>query len=259
MRNSLFKKEMGGNPSENPLWVYLDRLYDKFIENGGKGEGEKIPKKIHQVWLGKMPENHKKLIPKIIEKHPDWEYKLWTDDDLKDYPMVNKKLFNDVSNLGSKSDIARYEILYKEGGIYLDSDFEMVKNFDSLIDNEFFTGVGHSNEPMVYNGLIGCTKNNELMGKILSTMDSNYNQNPSISSGDPMYSTGPYYFSSMFFDYIKENMDKKIVVLPTPYFYPLPATERFKIRNREKELKDFIYSFNSDKTICIHLWYNSWQ
>ena len=250
MENS-FKVLMGRklNPSED--WDRLEKLYQNYIESSS--EQQLIPKKIHQIWLGEMPEAHKKLIPKIIENHTGWEYKLWTLDDLKNYPMVNKELFNSVNNLGSKSDIARYEILYNEGGIYLDSDFEMVKNFDSLIYNEFFTGCGHIDNPEVFNGLIGCTKNNELMGLLVEGLKSKG------VDGDIMHNTGPYYFSSIFFEYIKKNMGKKIVVLPTPYFYPLPASERFKIRNRFDELKKFIYSFNTSHTICIHLWYNSWQ
>lgn len=246
---------MGGLPIDSPLWYYFDLLYDKFI-NKVKSE-QKIPKKIHQIWLGEMPELHKKLIPKIKENHPDWEYKLWTLKDLENYSMVNKNIYNSLENLGAKSDIARYEILNNEGGIYLDSDFEMVKNFDHLLDNSFFTGVGHSNEPMVYNGLIGCSKNNELIGNVVNRLAENFENKK--STGDPMQMTGPYYFSSVFFDYIKSNLDKEIVVLPTPYFYPLPATERFKIRNKELELKEYMYSFNTEKTICIHLWYNSWQ
>jgi mannosyltransferase OCH1-like enzyme len=246
-----FKKLMGRNLNVSEHWDRLEVLYFNFLSD--KEKKDLIPKKIHQVWLGEMPVSHKNLIPKIIKNHPEWEYKLWTWDDLKNYPMKNRELFDSISNLGSKSDIARYEILYNEGGVYLDSDFEMVTNFDSLLSNEFFTGCGHIENPEVFNGLIGCTKNNKLMGLLLDGL-----KNKS-KNGDIMHLAGPYYFSSIFFDYIKENMDKKIVVLPTPYFYPLPASERFKIRNREKELKDFIYSFNSDKTICIHLWYNSWQ
>lgn len=260
-----FKKLMGGNLIErwdevpNGNWDILEKLYTSYLTKNNKTN--KIPKKIHQVWIGDMPESHKKLIPKIIEKHPEWEYKLWGGKELENYPMVNKKLYQSINNVGAKSDIARYEILYNEGGIYLDSDFEMVTSFDSLINNDFFTGVGHSNQPMVYNGLIGSTKNNQILKNLLFSLKEKFDVNNDIINQDTMHLTGPYFFSKIFFDYITKNdgIDEEIVVLPTPYFYPLPATERFRIRNRFDELKDFIYSFNTNKTICIHLWYNSWQ
>lgn len=252
MENS-FKKLMGRRLIESEDWDRLEVLYSNYLKIKDNKEPELTPKKIHQIWLGEMPESHKMLIPKIIGNHNGWEYKLWTMEELKDYPMVNRELFDSVSNLGSKSDIARYEILYNEGGIYLDSDFEMVTSFDTLLCNEFFTGCGHIEKPEVFNGLVGCSKNNELMSLILNGLKGK------TKEGDIMHNTGPYYFSSLFFNYIKDNMDKKIVVLPTPYFYPFPASERFLIRNKFNQLKDFIYSFNTDDTICIHLWYNSWQ
>jgi mannosyltransferase OCH1-like enzyme len=244
----------------NADWNSLESLYDDFLSNTNYNQN--IPKKIHQIWLGEMPENHKKLIPKIIENHPEWEYKLWLFDDLKNYPMMNKNIYDSISNLGAKSDIARYEILYSEGGIYLDSDFDMVKSFNSLIHNHFFTGVGHANEPMVFNGLIGSQKKHKLLKNLLNKLQETFITNKNFfTDGDPMFTTGPYFFSKVFFDYVKnyQKKEEKIVVLPTPYFYPLPATERHKIRGKENEYKDFIYSYVSDETICIHLWYNSWQ
>ena len=245
-----FKKLIGINLKQCEDWDRVGVLFEKFLNNNSKEN--RIPKKIHQIWLGEIPELHKKLIPKIKKNHPDWEYKLWGFDDVKDYPLINRDLFESEQNLGAKSDILRYEILYNEGGFYMDSDFEMVTNFDSLLNNDFVTGTGHMEDPILFNGLIGCTKNNELIKNIIDKIKEN-------NSDDIMYKTGPYHFSSVFFEYIKNNMDKNIVVLPTPYFYPLPATERFKIRGNEENLKDYIYSFNTEETICIHLWYNSWQ
>lgn len=258
-----FKKLMGGSLVDswdtvpNGNWDIIEKLYDDYQKKTDKNQ--KIPKKIHQIWFGDMPESHKRLIPKIIEKHPDWEYKLWGEKDLDNYPMINKDMFKLISNVGAKSDIARYEILYNEGGVYLDSDFEMVGSFDELIDTDFFTGVGHSNEPMVFNGLIGSIKNSLILENLLYNLKEKFDFNNEVIKEDPMHLTGPYFFSKIFFDYVNNNKNENIVVLPTPYFYPLPATERFKIRNRFDELKNFIYSFNTEKTICIHLWYNSWQ
>ena len=253
---------MGGNLVEsnpyvrNGSWDELELLFEKFQKN--RDSEIRIPKKIHQIWLGEMPEKHKKLIPDIIKNHPDWEYKLWSKEDIENIPMINKNLFDSLTNLGAKSDIARYEILHNEGGIYLDSDFFMVGNFEMLLSNDFFSGVGHSNEPMLFNGLIGCTKGHPLMHKILIFLRDR------ISGGDLsiyeiMSTTGPYFFSEMFFDYIKETKNEKIVVLPTPYFYSLPATERFNFISGIDGKENFIKSFIKDETICIHLWFTSWQ
>jgi mannosyltransferase OCH1-like enzyme len=260
---SLFKNLMGGSFIDswdlvpNGTWSVMESMYDNFLNDNDKNQ--RIPKKIHQIWLGEMPELHKNLIPNIIKNHPDWEYKLWGEEDLQKLPMQNKKLFDSLTNLGAKSDIARYEILYNEGGIYLDSDFEMVTSFDSLIHNDFFTGVGHSNEPMVFNGLIGCTKKNKIIKNILYDLNNSSVDNDITDVNQIMSFCGPYFFSKHFFNYVNENKNDKIVVLPTPYFYCLPATEREKVRKPFGEVKDYVYQYTTDKTICIHLWYNSWQ
>jgi mannosyltransferase OCH1-like enzyme len=248
---SKFEELMGEDLSKSIEWNIAARLYHNFVRD--KNKEQLIPKKIHQIWFGEMPNEHKKLIPGIREKHPGWEYKLWTIEDAEQYPMRNRELFDKTENLGSKSDIFRYEVLYNEGGIYLDSDFDMVKSFDSLLHNELFTGIGHVQEPEVFNGLIGCTKNHELMGKIVEGLEKE-------SVDDIMSCTGPYYFTKHFFNYlIHDQKSDKIVILPTPYFYPFPAVYRHYIRNKVDRMKKYIHSFNTKETICVHLWFNSWQ
>src|SRR6187402_3325286 len=101
-----------------------------------------IPKTIHYCWFGKgkMP----KLVNKCIEswkKHlPDYEIKEWNEDNFD----VNIIPFTTEAYKSKKyafvSDYARFKILYDEGGIYLDTDVEVFRNFDNFLDNETFTG-----------------------------------------------------------------------------------------------------------------------
>ena len=88
-----------------------------------------IPKIIHQVWVGKN-----KIHPECIKAmetwktmHPDWEYRLWTDDDIEDFEWTNKELFLSIKNPGAKADVWRYEIINKYGGLYVDVDFICLK------------------------------------------------------------------------------------------------------------------------------------
>lgn len=239
----------------NGCWDLLEDLYIRYNEE--KSTTQKIPKKIHQIWIGEIPETIIELSNQIKTINSDWEYKLWTMDDLKDYPMRNKNLFDCLQNPGSKSDVARYEIIYNEGGIYLDTDFKVITKFDSIINCDFFTGVGHSKEPMVFNGLFGSTPKNIFLESLLTSLknqefDCNTNDKESI-----MNFSGPYFFSNQFFSFIKQNPSSDFVVFPTPYFYPLPATERNNVRNNINH--ELITQYISDKTICVHLWFCSWQ
>jgi mannosyltransferase OCH1-like enzyme len=57
--------------------------------------------------------------------------KLWTEENLP--PLSNGDLLQKCSCLGQRSDIVRYEILLREGGVYLDTDMECLRNIEPLI------------------------------------------------------------------------------------------------------------------------------
>ena len=97
-----------------------------------------IPKKIHQVWLGdkEIPEQFLKWSKEWKEKNPDFEYKLWTSNDFGENKFVKEALkLNDYRFV---SDWVRSNILYNEGGVYIDVDIKPYKPIPlSLLNNEF--------------------------------------------------------------------------------------------------------------------------
>ena len=101
-----------------------------------------IPKKIHYVWVGPKPipaadlaymETWQKLNPdfKIIQ----WDE---TKVDHSKYPLVQKAL--DEKRYALASDILRMIIIYQEGGIYLDTDVELLQPLESLTKYDAFAG-----------------------------------------------------------------------------------------------------------------------
>jgi hypothetical protein len=249
MKNT-FKQMMGREISNDPNWDLLSKLY----EYPNYNTVNVIPKKIHQIWLGELDEKYEYLISIIKEKHQGWEYKLWTHNDLSKYPMRNREIYDRVKNPGVKSDIARYEILYNEGGIYLDTDFLMINNFDQFLNLDFFAGCGHVYKPEIFNGLIGCRPKLELMDILRNSVIDIDNIK---TADDILNATGPRKLTSTFFTNLKETKDIKSIIFPGPYFYPLPPDERYKIRNNINN--PLIKSFNTPETVCVHLWYTSWQ
>lgn len=94
-----------------------------------------IPKLIHQTAkTADLPENLRAYQAKVRELHADWAYKLWTDEDnlalmrdeLPDYLDTYVRLPKNIM----RADMIRYAILYRRGGLYLDTDYEMLKPFD---------------------------------------------------------------------------------------------------------------------------------
>ena len=90
-----------------------------------------IPKIIHQIWLGqKEPPQWciDSWEKNYISKYPEWKFKLWREKDIDNLTLINRRIYNKEPTLRGKSDIARYEILYQFGGIFMDSDSFWIDN-----------------------------------------------------------------------------------------------------------------------------------
>lgn len=101
-----------------------------------------IPKIIHCFWFGgrELPESDKKNIETWRRFCPDYEIKLWDESTypIPDVPYVQQAF--KMKKWGHVSDYARLDVLYRYGGIYLDTDVEIVKSFDSLLELNGFIG-----------------------------------------------------------------------------------------------------------------------
>jgi mannosyltransferase OCH1-like enzyme len=181
-----------------------------------------------------------------------WKYKLWTDKDVDEFSLKNIKLYNNIKNLGAKSDIFRYEILERLGGVYIDVDFDCVKPFDDLLTLDFFAGNGHVDVPEIFNSVMASSPNYKYMTALVNELLKKDYFKDNIDG--VMNNTGPYFITRVFYDNINE--DDNVVIFPTKYFFPFPAVHRFVNYDQSK---DFIHSFNNDKTYCIHLWHTNWQ
>lgn len=106
-------------------------------------EKQVIPKVIHYMWLGKskLDKTSEKCIESWKKYCPDYEIIRW---DESNYD-VHKNLFMsqayDNGKYGFVPDYARIELLYEYGGIYLDTDVELLKNIDELLYQNAFCGV----------------------------------------------------------------------------------------------------------------------
>jgi len=102
-----------------------------------------IPRTFHRVWLDEpIPEQYETYWYTLQDMHPDWDFLTWSDSKVLLSWMQNAELFSSFTqkpeSYGLRSDIARYEILARYGGIYLDTDVEPVRPFDSLLGDAPF-------------------------------------------------------------------------------------------------------------------------
>ncbi len=131
-----------------------------------------IPKTIHYCWFGRNKKS--RLIEKCIESWhrycPDYEIIEWNEDnfDINICPYVTQAY--EQKKWAYVSDYARFYILNEYGGIYLDTDVELLKPLDDLLENDSFAGF--ASDDIVATGLIfACNKNNWLCKSVLKSYD----------------------------------------------------------------------------------------
>ena len=152
-----------------------------------------IEKYIHQIWIQGIQHlnTHNKTFVKysrkIQELFSDCEYKLWDDNMIReDMEDENPELYNvyiTTKQFAAKSDIARYYILNKYGGIYIDMDYEAFENFYWLFAGEINLAVVIPSKTFgqkqlfnsyvnssygINNCIIGCCKDSIVMDYIIN-------------------------------------------------------------------------------------------
>lgn len=101
-----------------------------------------IPKIIHYCWFGHnpIPDKYKQWMESWYKYCPDYEIKEWNEDN---YDITkNRYMYEAYQNRkwGFVSDYARLDIVYEHGGIYFDTDVELVQNIDDLLYQKGFAG-----------------------------------------------------------------------------------------------------------------------
>ena len=206
-----------------------------------------IPKKIHYCWFGKndLPPLAQKCIQSWREFFPDYEIIEWNEDNFDlNFNRYVKEAYNE-KKYAFVTDVARLYIIYNHGGIYFDTDVEIIKSFENLLkDNAFF---GLEKEGYVSTGLgFGAEKNNKLVKKLLD----DYNDMKFINE-DGTYNniSCPIINSKVFKEYgfsLKNKYEKidGISIYPSDFFNPKGGYE-----------KEIIIT---DNTVSIHHFDGSW-
>jgi hypothetical protein len=205
-----------------------------------------IPKKVHLIWIGQRdPPDYfvNYFLPSFQKFMPEFEIRLWGNRDLtkQNFPLTWKyiqKAFSVhgqqlVDDEGNKmydkdynplthnkyaqiTDLMRLEIVYREGGFYFDTTFEILKPMYNLL-NKKKRFVGCNEIPRfkdVYdlsNSFFGAIKKNVILKRLLSK---NYLDSINFWSDQIAIETGPSYLRSGI------HKNDSILIFPANYFYP---------------------------------------
>ncbi len=159
------------------LLEFAKKIYEENKHARFSTGSYKIPPIIHFIWLGPkhFPPQSVDNVRTWIAQNPGWKIKLWTDRErmppceemevvhVKDFSFYAlARQFAESENWGEKSDILRYEILFQEGGVYVDHDANCLQSFDGMHKGyDFYCGLEAPHEPFVGcnltcgNGVIG--------------------------------------------------------------------------------------------------------
>jgi hypothetical protein len=102
-----------------------------------------IPKIIHYCWFGRnpIPSEYKKYIDSWRKFLPDYEIKEWNEDNYDVNCIPFSKEAYEVGKFAYVSDYARLKILYEHGGLYFDTDVEVIRPMDDLMEQGAWMGI----------------------------------------------------------------------------------------------------------------------
>ncbi len=219
---------------------------------------------IHFIWLGSaVPDKVKVVIDSWRQHNPGFDIKIWTDQEVKNYPLVNREAFEATDVWAEKADILRYEILYNEGGIYSDTDVICYGSFKDLIShnincfagqesNQEYRWLGYEGKCLLLcNAVLGAAKGSPVMKYCIDNLTSKSKApNTHIS-----VRTGPIHLSRAFSNAFNTPQSENYLVLPCSYFYPLPFHPDLK----KKKLTDAeLATYVDPESLAVHLWDGSW-
>lgn len=145
-----------------------------------------IPKTFHRVWLGgkPMPDDFVRWGQSWLDLHPGWTMKLWTEAEIEGF--YNFHLLEKCSSLAQQADIVRYEALFREGGVYVDTDMECVRNIELLIEDATFFGVWQKSG-IVSNAIFGGIPGHGALLDLFEKSSTEFKSDPWNAMGPPFF------------------------------------------------------------------------
>lgn len=196
-----------------------------------------IPKKIHYCWFSgdNYPDEIRKYLNSWKRMLPNYEFIHWDAEKARATGLEWVIDALDDHRWAFASDAVRLYALYNEGGIYLDTDVELLKSFDDLLDRKNFFGYENGSK-RIEGAVLGAEQHSPAIAKALS------------------------FYETQKFKYVEGKVDE--FVLPNilaQAFKDIPGLEIFPEQVfSPKNYIDGSIKMNLD-TICVHHFSSSWR
>lgn len=183
-----------------------------------------MQKIIHYCWFGPKPlgKLEKKCLASWQKYLPDYEIKLWSEEnvDLEECDFIKEAYAQ--KKWAFVADYARTKALYEYGGIYFDTDMEIISDLSEFFDKDLVLGLEDSKMP---NAAIVMVKNKH--NKYIKELLDKYQNSKFNETGNLHDIAIPNLLNDLLLPYGLDNksneiqiLDKKIYIYPREYFYP---------------------------------------
>ena len=211
-----------------------------------------IPKKIHYCWFGNNPMSD--VIQDCIKTWkkwlPDFELILWNEEN-SDLNHPFAKYAYEHKKWAYVSDYVRLEVLYKQGGIYLDTDMFLTKSLLPLLEHRAFFGA--EDAQLISCGILGAEAGHPVIAETLKYYSAHPLTDRYFRFAIPRVLTQAVQkvYPSLALDFVKTQRLEALTIYAPEFFYPLPY-----VKDRPFD-KNFI-RLATPQTYAIHLWEGSW-
>ena len=198
-----------------------------------------IPKKIHYCWFGQGDLSPMNLacIDSWTKHLPEYELVKWDESNCPQNSFISHHLKE--QNWAFVSDYVRLHALFEHGGLYFDTDIEVIKSFDDLLDDSAF--VAFESDGRVNNAVSGSTKGHAFFKDCMNYMVKRFDDEQS------------YHISPDVTTNVMKTGDYDVTVFSSKYFYP------YNPYDEANEIKIFMYRMVTSDTHAIHHWAKSWE
>jgi inositol phosphorylceramide mannosyltransferase catalytic subunit len=174
-----------------------------------------IPRIFHQIWLGPdpLPKEYVAYQRSWAQHHPSWELRLWTESDLPD-DLVRTEIYERLRRPAERSDLLRFELLARHGGVYLDADFECLRSIESLLEGVTFF-CAYNDPDRVNNAIMGAVAGHPLTVRAIRELRPRDSFGPVDKAG-----TGPFFLGRL----VAEFAD--VTIFREELFYPRTPAAR---------------------------------
>lgn len=209
-----------------------------------------IPRTVHRIWLG-GPEPEWTQSFAETWRQPGWDLRHWDDEAIGElFPLANQVIFDEAPQLAPdhvgqlRSDVLRYEILHRFGGVYVDTDFECLRPIDPLLEEIAAFAAWEQPRRWINNAILGSTPGHPFLAALIDELPANVEANAGYK---PNRLSGPRHVTQVWLRH-----GKGVKIFDRDLFYPFGWAE---VADYMPGTFDPAETF--PKAYCCHYWNNA--